>query len=574
MITSIHLSAFISGLFMMALIVSVVLVSERRDGLSAMFYSIAGLAYISGYWQVASVILLGAYGVRCWLVYRHQNKRLLLGKGGLVLLQSLLIATHLSFELHSAWLCIVPLLLQLSAYMELSFNEPEVASNQQANTLDNHSLPIISWPQALAQYQDWSANNRADIALILVQIEGYEPLNRQLGQEFAELLLMQALTRMNQVIDHPQVLNLNVPRRQVQQSAQLFQVAPLCYGTVVVFDQERHVHEQVAQQLADAAQRPFNSQQGIVELKPHIAIVQGASSASSLDDMLQCAFKTRDFYPEQRISHYSAELEQQVQAHEVQLKELEKVDFEQDFVLYFQPVIGLPKQELLYVELLLRWQHPEKGLLKAEEFIADLRAVGRGYKLAFHVLERAAEMALALKMDGQPTPISINLYGEEVLHDEFVDFAERMVREHNLAHGDLIVECPLPVLMSLDNRALSLLTRLHQVGVHVCLDGLGETPLFLAKLPKLKLSYVKVDPALTEDVDYTSANKALLNGLIDMHRHLKAQVICQGIETEAQLSYIKEFNVQGAQGFIFTQPLPLEGLLGWGRQWRHQQSFS
>ena len=139
MITSIHLSAFISGLFMMALIVSVVLVSERRDGLSAMFYSIAGLAYISGYWQVASVILLGAYGVRCWLVYRHQNKRLLLGKGGLVLLQSLLIATHLSFELHSAWLCIVPLLLQLSAYMELSFSEPEVASNQQANTLDNHS---------------------------------------------------------------------------------------------------------------------------------------------------------------------------------------------------------------------------------------------------------------------------------------------------------------------------------------------------------------------------------------------------------------------------------------------------
>ena len=69
-----------------------------------------------------------------------------------------------------------------------------------------------------------------------MQIEGYEPLNRQLGQEFAELLLMQALTRMNQVIDHPQVLNLNVPRRQVQQSAQLFQVAPLCYGTVVVFD--------------------------------------------------------------------------------------------------------------------------------------------------------------------------------------------------------------------------------------------------------------------------------------------------------------------------------------------------
>ena len=86
----------------------------------------------------------------------------------------------------------------------------------------------------------------------------------------------------------------------------------------------------------------------------------------------------------------------------------------------------------------------------------------------------------------------------------------------------------------------------------------------------VRLSHVQ----LTEDVDYTSANKALLNGLIDMHRHLKAQVICQGIETEAQLSYIKEFNVQGAQGFIFTQPLPLEGLLGWGRQWRHQQSFS
>ncbi|WP_105258082.1 EAL domain-containing protein [Pseudoalteromonas sp. T1lg88] len=567
MITSIHLGAFICGLFIMALLISLVLISERKDGISAMCYSLAGLAYVGGQWHVASGILILVFTARWWWFYRHQAPQILQVRGALVALQLLVVTLNLVWPLHFSWLCILPLILQVMAFMELEGNDDEQLLKAQHNELNARSLPVISWGQAVTQYNLWRQKNNHQVALLLLQVEGYEQLNRSLGQEFAELVLMQSLARINKVAAQPSVLNLQL---REQFAIEVFQVAPLCYGLVIDISPDSHCHERLAEDIAAVLQKPFNSRHGVVELKPHIALSTGMAGDTSLDDLLQQGYRAIEFHPQQRICHYHDSLEQQAAAHQQQLRLLSAVDFERDFSLYFQPVIGLEGNKPLYAELLLRWQHPERGMVEAKDFIRDLRAVGRGYKLAFHVLERAAEMAKGLKMEGLGMPVSVNLFGEEILHDEFVEFAGRILREHRLKAGDLIIECPLTVLMSLDKRGLALLTRLHQKGIHLCLDGMGETPLFLAKLPKINLEYVKVDPSLTADVDYTSNNKALLNGLIDMHRHLNAQVICQGVGTTTQLSYVKEFNVQGAQGYVFTHPLPADGLLSWTRQWQQK----
>ncbi|WP_462156582.1 EAL domain-containing protein [Pseudoalteromonas sp. GB56] len=575
MITSLQLGAFICGLFMMALVISVVLISERKDGISAMFYSVSGLAFISGNWLIASALLIATFAARWWLVYRYKAQKTFYIRSGLVAVQLAFVMIAYGVSLQSAWLTLIPLVLQLMAFMDLESEIDEeiqaqgFSPTQSRSEFQEHTFPVISWSHAVTQYNTWRAERSTDVAMLLVQIEGYEQLNRLLGQEFAELILTQSLARINQLGEQLQSRVINL-QRNTKLQPQVFQVAPLCYGLLIDLDEEAHSHEQLAQHIADAIQKPFNSRQGVVELSPRIALTSGRASELPLDELVGQTFKTLEFNPVQRIGVYDVGLEQKAMAHRAQLKELTTVDFEQDFELYFQPVVGLPENKLLYVELLLRWNHPERGILDAREFIDNLREVGRGYKLAFYVLERAAEMAMALKMDGLAMPVSVNLFGEEIIHDEFVDFAQRMLLEHRLLPGDLIIECPLPVLMSLDDDTLSLLRRLHQVGVHLCLDGLGETPLFLAKLPKINLDYVKVNPSLTAEVDYTSGNKSLLNGLIDMHRHLKAKVICQGIESPAQLSYIKEFSIHGAQGYIFTHPLRSDGLLGWTRQWHHK----
>ncbi|MFY8273898.1 EAL domain-containing protein [Pseudoalteromonas sp. SSDWG2] len=568
MITSLQLSAFISGLFIMALVVSVVLISERKDGISAMFYSVSGLAFISGFWLIGATILAITLAVRAWLLYRQQGRKVLAIRGGLLLAQLLLLGLALAFTLHSAWLAMVPLALQMMAFMELDSDDDEqVLFDQSRNEFDDHTFPVISWSQAVMEYNQWRDDNPSQVAMIMIQVEGYEQLNRLLGQEFGELILMQSLARINQYAQQPSVLNL---QRNKNKNPEVFQVSPLCFGLLVEIEPQSHSHEQLARQIADSIHKPFNSRQGVIELTSRIALTKAIAKQTPLDDLVQQTFKTIEFNPSERVCVYNAELEQMAKAHRQQLKELTTVSFDSDFELYFQPVVATPGNKIMYVELLLRWRHPERGVIDAREFIQDLREVGRGYKLAFYVLERAAEMAMALKLDGLNIPVSINLFGEEILHDEFVDFAERMLREHSLKGGDLIIECPLPVFMSLDDGLLSLLTRLRQVGIHLCLDGLGDTPLFLAKFPRVNLDYVKVDPTLTAEVDYTSGNKALLNGLIDMHRFLKAKVICQGIESQAQLSYVKEFSIDGVQGFLFTHPLRSDGVLGWARQWQHK----
>ena len=99
---------------------------------------------------------------------------------------------------------------------------------------------------------------------------------------------------------------------------------------------------------------------------------------------------------------------------------------------------------------------------------------------------------MALRMEGIKMPLSINVFGPEMLNEEFISFIDQVFTEHQLLPGDLIIECPLEVFLNLDAQGKAMVARLSSQGVKMCVDGLGDSPVWLAKLPNLAVEYVKV----------------------------------------------------------------------------------
>ena len=155
-----------------------------------------------------------------------------------------------------------------------------------------------------------------------------------------------------------------------------------------------------------------------------------------------------------------------------------------------------------------------------------------------------------------------------MLQDEFIDHLATTLVEHRLSEGDIIIEAPANVFMGLPDFGESILRRLKENNIAVCLDDLGIEPLQLSKLPRLALNYVKVDGSIVKELAENVNTRSLLSGIIDMSNSLGIKVVCEGIETETQYTYISSMKCHAAQGYLFSRPLPNVGLLGWLKQWQ------
>jgi EAL domain-containing protein (putative c-di-GMP-specific phosphodiesterase class I) len=297
-------------------------------------------------------------------------------------------------------------------------------------------------------------------------------------------------------------------------------------------------------------------------------------SVTDFEQAITCAFLALDSEPKKAITEYHGVMQTVKQEQQARLAELTHHNFKEQLELYFQPIIRHSDEGIEFLELLLRWQHPKQGILSARKFINDIRIAGLAMPVAQFVIERAAEIAMALKMDGIKMAISVNVFGPEMLDEEFIEFLDGVLMAHHLKAGDLIIECPSALFMSLDAQGLAMITRLRSIGVRLCIDGFGEEPLVLAKLPKLMVDYVKVGQSLTYDHQHQGALRGVVRGLVDMQHQLECAVICEGIESLEQLNFAKSLNTFAAQGYYFERPLSSVGVLSWIKQYKLEHQLS
>lgn len=439
----------------------------------------------------------------------------------------------------------------------------QVSSREQYNEPSaDHSHDLLGLPDRAGlrtAFNQHHALESTQSVMVLIRLEGFEQVNIHLGREFGDLLLAQSANRIKQQLQNHDVVAI----ANGNDMSRLAHLGGLHFVFMCSLEHQQHLHEQLINNILQSTLKPFNVGNCTIEITARASYVDSSQEHGQFDNLLACAFLALDSDPKRTITEYSAQMQTARLEQQARLAELTHHDFKEQLELYFQPVIRHEDGGIEFVELLLRWQHPQQGILPASQFIDDIRIAGLALPVAQYVIERAAEIALALKMDGQKVALSVNVFGPEMLHEEFIEFLDGVLLEHHLEAGDLIIECPSSLFMSLDPQGVAMVARLRSIGVRLCVDGFGETPLVLAKLPKLTVDYVKVGRSLTYDHQHQGSLRGIVRGVVDMQHQLDCQVICEGIESQEQLSFAKNLNTFAAQGYLFERPLSSVGMLSW-----------
>ncbi|WP_246069505.1 bifunctional diguanylate cyclase/phosphodiesterase [Marinobacter piscensis] len=249
--------------------------------------------------------------------------------------------------------------------------------------------------------------------------------------------------------------------------------------------------------------------------------------------------------------------------HLLQQEELARALEEESFLLHYQPKFDLASENVVGVEALLRWQHPEKGVLPAQQFIDLADETGLIVRLGELALRQACIQIQALERAGfRDLKMAVNLSARQVLDPGFLDMLRQVITETGVLPEVLELEMPVALLNEDPQLLHTLLEPLNDLGICLLLDDFGAGAWSLAALQQLPFNVIKVDQRLIRDVPYSASVTDVASAVIALAQKLHLTVVAEGIETPHQLSFLKAAGCTQGQGNLFSYPLDEDALIG------------
>jgi diguanylate cyclase (GGDEF)-like protein len=224
--------------------------------------------------------------------------------------------------------------------------------------------------------------------------------------------------------------------------------------------------------------------------------------------------------------------------------------------LYYQPQVELRSGRITGVEALVRWQHPEHGLLPPASFIGIAEETGLIVPIGNWVLQAACAAHRAWRSQGlPPVRISVNLSARQFLHDDLVRDIRSLIGENGFLPGRLELEITESMVMRDPDRVVALLHELRQIGVRVSIDDFGTGHSSLAYLKRFPVDSLKIDRSFVAGVPDDLGDVAITHAIIDMSHNLGMKVIAEGVETRLQRDFLAAQSCDEYQGYFFSMPL-------------------
>lgn len=383
------------------------------------------------------------------------------------------------------------------------------------------------------------------VALVMLDLDRFQMLNDSLGHQFGDELLVQVAGRLDKLSDE---------RITVAYSGG--DEFMICQQRVEDIDDVIYLLGRIKQ----CFEAPFVVQNEVHSVTATLGVAVYPQSGLDADTLLRNADIALYRAKEQGRNTYQFYTEG-MQEREVMRLELEK-DLSQalagdEFVLHYQPQLNLFSGEVTSVEALIRWQHPRRGLLPPGEFIPLAEESGRITDIGHWVVMAACRQLAAWKGTRfENVRVAVNLSGRELDDESLVERIRKALDTEGIPPDRLEVELTEEIFIQNIEHNLGQLSRLHDLGVHLAIDDFGVGYSSLAYLRDFPVDLLKIDRSFITEVTERHDDAVITRAVINLAHNLGLRVVAEGVETKAQLNFLKNHHCDLAQGYLISRPIP------------------
>ncbi|TWT00531.1 EAL domain-containing protein [Planomicrobium sp. CPCC 101079] len=318
----------------------------------------------------------------------------------------------------------------------------------------------------------------------------------------------------------------------------------------------------LAMSLNKTMSEPFDIMGHSLTVSASIGIAFSAGTGETVDSLIKKADTAMYYtkkYGKNNYTVYSEELDQKTAYKLILERDLKSAIINQELTLHYQPIVDLKTEEVRAMEALIRWNHPELGMVPPDNFIPISEESGQIVAIGKWVLYKACAQNKAWQDFGfPPIKICVNISTIQLQHPNFVQTVQRVLEDTGLEAKWLELEVTESILMEETKTLKDSLIQLKALGISLSIDDFGTGYTSLSYLRQFSFDRVKIDRSFVSDIAGDLNGKAITSTIISLAHKLGMQVIAEGIEEEVQLSFLKEENCDEGQGYYFSRPLPAE----------------
>lgn len=231
--------------------------------------------------------------------------------------------------------------------------------------------------------------------------------------------------------------------------------------------------------------------------------------------------------------------------------------------LYYQPKLNLKNDNIVGLEALIRWQHPQLGFIPPTDFIPLAEQTGVVKELTAWVIERSAKDLTWLRNAGYSGSISINISAKDLLSESLLEHIQSIIDKHAIDASTIMLELTETAAMDEPEAGLTALNQLAALGLKISIDDFGAGYSSLSYLKKIPASEIKLDRSLIMDITKSESARLIVKASIDMAHGLGYSVVAEGVEDAATLDLVKQLGCDDLQGFWLCKPKPLHDIKKW-----------
>jgi diguanylate cyclase (GGDEF)-like protein len=436
------------------------------------------------------------------------------------------------------------LVAQRSAMLQISEEKYRVLAHRDALTgLPNRML----FAELLAHALLLAERRQSRLALLHVDLDNFKTINESLGHRFGDQLLIEVSKRLQGL----------VPERDA-----VARIAGDEFNIILNHGDDLPGVDLMAQRMIDTLAEPFDLDGTSVYVGASIGIAlypADGQSAETLQSGADSAMHQAKAQGRGILRFFSPEMTSRARERLTLEAELRRALERDELVLYYQPQVDLISGQIVGLEALVRWQHPQRGLILPGEFIPLAEESGLVVRLGDWVLRAACTQIRQWSEVGlTPRHTAVNVSAVQLSRGHLIESVREALQTSGIAPEQLELEITESFVMVDREKSFQSLADLKALGVRLSIDDFGTGYSSLAYLQQLEVHKLKVDISFVRDMTSNSGNASIVKAVIALGHSLGLEIIAEGVEDSGQARYLRSLQCDVMQGYLVSRPLPVE----------------